>query len=146
MCTKILYFFSLIYLLFINLFRVKPANFEIEWTIEDDTKLLKGIYKHGMGSWEAIKMDESLKLGDKILLNGSKAQIKKIQARGEYLLKILKKQMDQKLGVVRFYTNFIPYKSKYWLNNCFASFPIHIFFRATIVYPILPLTLYPRYI
>jgi hypothetical protein len=82
---------------------VKAANFECEWTVEDDSRLLRGIYQHGMGSWEAIKMDESLKLGDKILLNGSKAQIKRIQARGEYLLKILKKQMDQKLGVVRFY-------------------------------------------
>ncbi|XP_014204371.1 chromodomain-helicase-DNA-binding protein 1 isoform X2 [Copidosoma floridanum] len=81
--------------------KVKPANFECEWTLEDDTMLLKGIYQHGMGSWEAIKMDESLKLGDKILLNGSKAQIKRIQARGEYLLKILKKQMDQKLGVTK---------------------------------------------
>lgn len=88
-------------LTFLCSYRVKPANFECEWTIEDDTRLLKGIYIHGMGSWEAIKMDESLKLGDKILINGSKAQIKRIQTRGEYLLKILKKQMDQKLGVVR---------------------------------------------
>lgn len=64
---------------------------------------MKGIYQHGMGSWEAIKMDESFKLGDKILTNGSKAEIKRIQARGEYLLKILKKQMDLKLGVVRYF-------------------------------------------
>lgn len=54
-----------------------------------------------MGSWEAIKMDSSLKLGDKILQNSSKLQFKKINARAEYLLKVLKKQIDTKLGVVR---------------------------------------------
>ncbi|KAJ8678357.1 hypothetical protein QAD02_014144, partial [Eretmocerus hayati] len=81
--------------------KVKAANFECEWTIEDDTRLLRGIYEHGMGSWDAIKTDENLKLGEKMLLNESKAQAKRIQARGEYLLKVLKKQMDQKLGVAK---------------------------------------------
>lgn len=48
-------------------------------------------------------MDPSLKLADKILTpNGSKAEFKKLHARGEYLLKILKKQMDLRQGVVRF--------------------------------------------
>lgn len=82
-------------------FRLKPANFDYEWTSEDDSKLLRGIYQHGMGSWEAIKMDASLKFGDKILTNGSKVQLKRVNARAEYLLKVLKKQMDLKLGVVR---------------------------------------------
>lgn len=81
--------------------RLKPANFECEWTIEDDAKLLKGIYQHGMGSWEAIKTDASLELGDKIFPNGNKVQLKRVNARAEYLLKILKKQIDLKLGVVR---------------------------------------------
>lgn len=54
-----------------------------------------------MGSWEAIKMDASLELGDKIFPNGSKVQLKRVNARAEYLLKILKKQIDLKLGVVR---------------------------------------------
>ena len=82
---------------------MKPANFECEWTIEDDSRLLKGIYQHGMGAWEAIKMDDNLKLGDKILINDSKTEIKRVHTRGEYLLKILKKQIDQKLGVVRYF-------------------------------------------
>lgn len=46
-------------------------------------------------------MDNTLKLGDKLLPNASKLQLKKINARAEYLLKVLKKQMDSKLGVVR---------------------------------------------
>lgn len=54
-----------------------------------------------MGSWEAIKLDASLKLGDKILQNNeSKPQVKQLNTRAEYLLKVLKKQMDLKLGVV----------------------------------------------
>ncbi|TGZ51023.1 Chromodomain-helicase-DNA-binding protein 1 [Temnothorax longispinosus] len=79
--------------------KLKPANFECEWTIEDDTRLLKGIYQHGMGSWEAIKTDASLKLGDKIFPKDNKVQLKRVNARAEYLLKILKKQIDLKLGV-----------------------------------------------
>ncbi|XP_014471467.1 PREDICTED: chromodomain-helicase-DNA-binding protein 1 isoform X3 [Dinoponera quadriceps] len=82
-------------------FKLKPANFDCEWTCEDDSRLLRGIFQHGMGSWEAIKMDTSLKLGDKILFNGSKVQLKRINTRAEYLLKVLKKQIDVKLGVTR---------------------------------------------
>ncbi|OAD56154.1 Chromodomain-helicase-DNA-binding protein 1 [Eufriesea mexicana] len=79
--------------------KLKPANFDCDWNSEDDSRLLRGIYQHGMGSWEAIKMDNNLKLGDKLLPNGSKLQLKKINARAEYLLKVLKKQIDSKLGV-----------------------------------------------
>ncbi|KAL6265265.1 hypothetical protein P5V15_002045 [Pogonomyrmex californicus] len=81
--------------------KLKPANFECEWTSEDDAKLLRGIYQHGMGSWEAIKTDINLELGDKISPNGNKVQLKRVNARAEYLLKILKKQIDLKLGVAR---------------------------------------------
>lgn len=84
-------------------YRVKPANLECEWTIEDDSRLLRGIYIHGMGSWEAIKADASLKLNEKLQANGSKSQWKRISTRGEYLLKVVKKQIDQKLGVVRIF-------------------------------------------
>ncbi|KOX73790.1 Chromodomain-helicase-DNA-binding protein 1 [Melipona quadrifasciata] len=79
--------------------KLKPANFDCDWSSEDDSRLLRGIYQHGMGSWEAIKMDNNLKLGDKLLPNGSKLQFKKINTRAEYLLKVLKKQIDSKLGV-----------------------------------------------
>lgn len=81
-------------------FRVKPVNFEFEWTIEDDSRLLKGIYQYGMGSWEQITIDEKLQLGNKINLNDTKISTKRIQARAEYLLKIIKKQVDMRLGVV----------------------------------------------
>ncbi|XP_061927024.1 chromodomain-helicase-DNA-binding protein 1 isoform X1 [Apis cerana] len=81
--------------------KLKPANFDCDWNSEDDSRLLRGIYQHGMGSWEAIKMDNNLKLGDKLLPNGSKLQLKKINTRAEYLLKVLKKQIDSKLGVTK---------------------------------------------
>ncbi|KAG7198230.1 hypothetical protein KM043_005637 [Ampulex compressa] len=81
--------------------KLKPANFDCDWSTEDDSRLLRGIYQHGMGSWEAIQMDSTLKLGDKILSNGSKVQLKRVNARAEYLLKVLKKQIDLKLGVTR---------------------------------------------
>ncbi|XP_012175740.2 chromodomain-helicase-DNA-binding protein 1 isoform X2 [Bombus terrestris] len=81
--------------------KLKPANFDCDWSSEDDSRLLRGIYQHGMGSWESIKMDNNLKLGDKLLPNGSKLQLKKINTRAEYLLKVLKKQIDSKLGVTK---------------------------------------------
>ncbi|CAD1468457.1 unnamed protein product, partial [Heterotrigona itama] len=81
--------------------KLKPANFDCDWSSEDDSRLLRGIYQHGMGSWEAIKMDNNLKLGDKLFPNGSKLQFKKINTRAEYLLKVLKKQIDSKLGVIK---------------------------------------------
>lgn len=81
--------------------KLKPANFDCEWNSDDDSRLLRGIYIHGMGSWESIKMDPTLKLGDKILPNDSKPQIKQLNTRAEYLLKVLKKQIDLKHGVTR---------------------------------------------
>lgn len=75
--------------------RTKPAHFDVEWGSEEDTKLLKGIYVYGIGSWEQIKLDPSLNIGDKILLNeDKKPQAKHLQSRAEYLLKLLKKQLD----------------------------------------------------
>lgn len=52
-----------------------------------------------MGSWEAIKMDSSFGIGDKILTNeDKKPQAKHLQSRAEYLLKLIKKLLDQKNG------------------------------------------------
>ncbi|XP_013134989.1 PREDICTED: chromodomain-helicase-DNA-binding protein 1 isoform X3 [Papilio polytes] len=80
-------------------FRTRPANFDIDWTVGDDSKLLAGIYQYGMGSWEAIKMDSSFEIGDKILTNeDKKPQAKHLQSRAEYLLKLIKKLLDQKNG------------------------------------------------
>ncbi|KAL1493434.1 hypothetical protein ABEB36_011490 [Hypothenemus hampei] len=75
--------------------RTKPAHFDVDWGAEEDSKLLKGIYIYGIGSWEQIKLDPSLNIGDKILLNEEKKpQAKHLQSRAEYLLRLMKKQID----------------------------------------------------
>lgn len=80
--------------------KTKPANFDVEWDTYEDSKLLQGIYQYGLGSWEQIKMDPSLGIGDKILSNeNKKPQAKHLQSRAEYLLKILKKQLELKKGI-----------------------------------------------
>ncbi|CAH0562488.1 unnamed protein product [Brassicogethes aeneus] len=80
--------------------RTKPAHFDVVWDANEDSKLLQGIYIYGMGSWEQIKLDPSLGIGEKILLNeDKKPQAKQLQSRAEYLLKILRKGLDQKKGV-----------------------------------------------
>ncbi|KAL1463282.1 hypothetical protein WDU94_015047 [Cyamophila willieti] len=74
--------------------RVKAANFDVDWEVKEDSKLLLGIYQYGLGSWEAIKMDPSLGISDKILSNGDKKpQAKHLQVRAEYLLRVLKKKL-----------------------------------------------------
>lgn len=76
----------------LDLKRVKSANFDFEWDITDDSKLLIGIYLYGLNSWEAIKIDTALGLSDKILSNeDKKPQAKHLLCRSEYLLKMLKK-------------------------------------------------------
>lgn len=78
---------------------VKDSHFEVPWTVEDDSKLLRGVYEYGMGNWESIKMDPSLELGDKILPDGEqKPQAKNLQTRCDYLLKILKRITLSKSG------------------------------------------------
>ncbi|RZF46881.1 hypothetical protein LSTR_LSTR008262 [Laodelphax striatellus] len=77
--------------------RVRPANFDVDWDKTEDSALLKGIYQYGMGSWEAIKMDRSLGISDKILFNDDKKpQAKHLQSRADYLLKLLQKNIDKK--------------------------------------------------
>uniref|UniRef100_T1J6Q1 Chromodomain-helicase-DNA-binding protein 1 n=1 Tax=Strigamia maritima TaxID=126957 RepID=T1J6Q1_STRMM len=75
----------------------KDTHWDIPWMIEDDSKLLRGIYDYGVGSWEAIKMDPELGIGEKILPDGdSKPQVKHLQTRADYLLKVLAKLVNQK--------------------------------------------------
>lgn len=82
--------------------KTRPANFDIEWGDEEDSKLLCGIYQYGIGSWEQMKMDPSLKLTEKILHNDDrKPQAKHLQSRAEYLLKIIKKNVENKKGAER---------------------------------------------
>ncbi|KAG0438192.1 hypothetical protein HPB47_017118 [Ixodes persulcatus] len=71
----------------------KDPHFDTPWGVAEDSSLLRGIYEHGMGSWEAIKMDAGLGLTDKILPDGEqlKPQTKHLQSRADYLLKMLRK-------------------------------------------------------
>jgi len=70
---------------------VKKVHWDCFWNIDDDSSLLKGVYEYGMGSYEAIKMDQNLGLGDRILPDGElKPQAKHLQTRVDYLLKVLK--------------------------------------------------------
>lgn len=48
--------------------KIKSASWDCPWTIEDDSRLLAGVYEYGLGSWEAIKMDPSYKLADKVVI------------------------------------------------------------------------------
>lgn len=45
---------------------MKKAHWDCFWNIDDDSALLKGVYEYGMGNWEAIKMDGSLGLSDRV--------------------------------------------------------------------------------
>ncbi len=45
---------------------MKLVHWDCEWSTDEDTKLLKGVFEYGMGSWEAIKSDPDLGLQDKV--------------------------------------------------------------------------------
>ncbi|EPY85566.1 chromodomain-helicase-DNA-binding protein 2 isoform 1 [Camelus ferus] len=81
--------------------RVKAAHFDVEWGVEDDSRLLLGIYEHGYGNWELIKTDPELKLTDKILPveTDKKPQGKQLQTRVDYLLKLLRKSLEKEGAV-----------------------------------------------
>uniref|UniRef100_A0A8C6KMG4 Chromodomain helicase DNA binding protein 1 n=1 Tax=Nothobranchius furzeri TaxID=105023 RepID=A0A8C6KMG4_NOTFU len=76
----------------------KAAHFDIEWGKEDDSSLLIGIYEYGYGSWEMIKMDPDLNLTHKLLPDDpdKKPQAKQLQARADYLIKLLSKDLARK--------------------------------------------------
>ncbi|KAJ7384592.1 transcriptional regulator [Desmophyllum pertusum] len=69
----------------------KSVHWGVTWDVPDDSMLLVGIFEYGLGSWEAIKADQSLSLTSKILPPGTlKPQDKHLQTRVEYLIKLLK--------------------------------------------------------
>merc|ERR1712083_144975 len=75
---------------------LKDAHFDVAWGIEEDSKLLVGIWEHGLGSWEHVKADRALDLGGKILLNAScKPQSKHLDVRAGYLLRMLQRKAQQ---------------------------------------------------
>lgn len=46
--------------------RLKNSQWTVPWTAKDDAMLLIGVYEQGFGNWEAMKLDISLGLGDKV--------------------------------------------------------------------------------
>merc|ERR1712176_1353430 len=81
---------------------LKDAHFDVAWGIEEDSKLLVGIWEHGLGSWEQVKADKALDLGGKILLNAScKPQSKHLDVRAAYLLRTLSKFIEKEKSKVR---------------------------------------------
>ncbi|KAH9399592.1 transcriptional regulator [Tyrophagus putrescentiae] len=83
--------------------KLKSASgWDCPWTVEDDSRLLAGVYEYGFGSWEAIKMDPSYKLMEKILPDGndSKPQAKQLQARVLYLLKAMARLINASQPVI----------------------------------------------
>ena len=44
----------------------KKAQFDVDWSHQDDVNLLKGVFDCGMGNWEAIKADSTYDLQDKV--------------------------------------------------------------------------------
>ncbi|EGT43478.1 hypothetical protein CAEBREN_09271 [Caenorhabditis brenneri] len=73
----------------------KPQKgWDVEWKWVDDGALLWGVWKYGYGSWEAIKMDPTLGLADKIFIKDKtkKPQGKNLQGRVDYLLKLMSKE------------------------------------------------------
>uniref|UniRef100_A0A0N5APN4 Chromodomain-helicase-DNA-binding protein 1 n=1 Tax=Syphacia muris TaxID=451379 RepID=A0A0N5APN4_9BILA len=67
----------------------QQRGWDISWKMEDDLALLRGVYRYGLGSWEAIKMDPDYGLVDKIWLKdkNKKPQGKHLQTRVDALLK-----------------------------------------------------------
>ena len=44
----------------------KSVHWGVPWDVPDDSMLLVGIFEYGLGSWEAIKADQSLSLSSKV--------------------------------------------------------------------------------
>ncbi|GJQ12734.1 hypothetical protein GpartN1_g4525.t1 [Galdieria partita] len=79
---------------------LKSVSFGVRWGPVEDAMLLVGIYRHGFGSWKAIKEDTSLRLTDKINTGDPNDNEKapdgnKLQRRASVLFKALEKEMQQ---------------------------------------------------
>lgn len=96
------YHCCLYFCLFVFIFaRLRDPHWDIEWSNDDDSRLLCAIFDYGMGSWEAMKMDPNSGLSEKILPDGqdAKPQAKHLQNRADYLLKVVAKLHEaQQLG------------------------------------------------
>ena len=50
--------------------RPKAVRWGISWSAVEDSKLLVGLYEHGMGNWTDIKQDKALGLQNKVKRHG----------------------------------------------------------------------------
>lgn len=50
------------------------ANWACDWSIDDDAALMVGLWRHGLGAWEAIQKDSSLGLKKKFFLEDAKVK------------------------------------------------------------------------
>lgn len=85
--------------------RARTDNLHPLWNVEDDSNLLRGIYEYGMESWEAIKNDPSLKLGDRILRLevDKKLGEQALKKRVKYLLNILESQIKTRVSILKYF-------------------------------------------
>eukprot|EP01102_Stenamoeba_stenopodia_P021773 TRINITY_DN886_c0_g2_i1.p1 TRINITY_DN886_c0_g2~~TRINITY_DN886_c0_g2_i1.p1 ORF type:complete len:1502 (+),score=511.86 TRINITY_DN886_c0_g2_i1:313-4818(+) len=76
----------------------KPVAWSCPWTIKDDSMLLVGVYKYGIGSWEAIRQDKNLGLTKKISASEGDGLPKapQLQRRIEFLLKVIRVDQEKK--------------------------------------------------
>ena len=75
-------------------FRAKNAGFDVDWGPEEDTRLLLGVWEHGTGAWDIIRESDPV-LKEKVFMEGDKKpQLKNIQCRAEYLIRVLKKNIS----------------------------------------------------
>ncbi|CEF66390.1 Chromodomain-helicase-DNA-binding protein 1 [Strongyloides ratti] len=74
------------------------VSWDVPWNHSDDNALIRGVYKHGMGNWDAIKMDPDLGLTEKIYLKDKikKPQPKHLHARAEAILKHINRVDNEK--------------------------------------------------
>ncbi|GAA6007757.1 hypothetical protein JCM11491_003954 [Sporobolomyces phaffii] len=82
------------------------ANWNCDWTVEDDAHLLVGVWKYGHGAWETMRDDPSLGFKDKFFLEDAKIKqsdsVKRripnsihLVRRADYLTGILREYWDQ---------------------------------------------------
>lgn len=69
----------------------KSVHWGVQWDVPDDSMLLVGIFEYGLGSWEAIKADQSLELSSKVkeLLQWSRFRYLRVGMRKWRLKKVL---------------------------------------------------------
>ena len=64
-------------------------TWDCPWGVEDDSKLLVGIYEYGMGSWEQIQSDPSLKLQKKVEIE-TDSRLAFLKLANTYLVDVLR--------------------------------------------------------